>query len=94
MPLDGRPVVKANVGIASGVLLVVPDAKEAAKYTAMPAVMSAARAAKIPWRTADPEVNTEDVAGWVWNLPTSSGSIRVLVTGPRGTRCEQRLAVW
>ncbi len=81
-----RPAVRANVAIASGVLLVVPDASEASKYTAMSAVLTAARAAKVPLQVVDPASNVEHVAGWVRQLPRSSGSVRLLVTGPRGTR--------
>jgi hypothetical protein len=81
-----RPAVRANVNIASGILIVVPDASDVQKFTAMPAVMTAARAAKVPWLVTDPVTNTDDVARWVWKLPLTSGSVRVLVTGPRGTR--------
>lgn len=81
-----RPAVRANIAISTGILMVVPDAAEPNKFTAMPAVLAAARAAKIPWLVADPVANVDEVARWVWKLPESSGSVRVLVTGPRGTR--------
>ena len=81
-----RPAVKANVAIASGVLVVVPDAEDPSKFTAVPAVLAAARAAKVPYRVVDPITNLEDVSRWVWQLPESSGSLRLMVTGPRGTR--------
>lgn len=81
-----RPAVRANIAIASGVLLVVPDASDPSKFTAMSAVLAAARASKVPYVVADPVTNVEDIARWVWALPPSSGSLRVLVTGPRGTR--------
>lgn len=81
-----RPAVRANVAIASGVLLVVPEVAEASKYTAMSSVLAAARAAKVPLQIVDPGTNLEDVTSWVWKLPKSSGSVRLLVTGPRGTR--------
>ncbi len=81
-----RPAVRANVAISSGVLLVVPDASDPGKYTAMAAVLTATRAAKIPYLVVDPLANLEDVAKWVHGLTPSSGSRRVLVTGPRGTR--------
>jgi hypothetical protein len=81
-----RPAVRANVAISSGVLLVVPDAGEPNKYTAMAAVLTAARSAKIPYLVCDPLTNLEDVARWVISLPPTSGSRRVLVTGPRETR--------
>lgn len=81
-----RPAVKANVAIASGVLVVVPDASDPSKFTAMPAVLAASRAAKVPYLVVDPVTNLEDVSRWVWRLPESSGSLRLMVTGPRGTR--------
>lgn len=81
-----RPAVKANIAIASGVILCVPDASEPAKFTAMAAVISAARQAKVPYQVVDPVTNIDDVSAWVWALPHTSGSLRVMVTGPRGTR--------
>jgi hypothetical protein len=81
-----RPAVRANIGIASGVLLVVPDATDPNKFTAMAAVLSAARAAKAPYQVADPVSNLDDISRWVWDLPPSSGSLRLMITGPRGTR--------
>lgn len=81
-----RPAVRANVAISSGVLLVVPDAGDPNKFTAMSAVLAAARAAKVPYLVADPLTNVEDVSRWVGELSPSSGSRRLLVTGPRGTR--------
>lgn len=81
-----RPAVRANIAIASGVLLVVPDASDPNKFTAMAAVLSAARAGKVPYVVADPLSNLEDIASWVWRLSPTSGSVRLMVTGPRGTR--------
>jgi len=81
-----RPAVRANIAIASGVVVVVPDATDANKFTAMPAVLSAARAAKVPWRVADPLSNLDEISRWAWELPESSGSIRLMITGPLGTR--------
>jgi hypothetical protein len=81
-----RPAVRANVAISSGVVLVVPDAQDPNKFTAMAAVLTAARTAKLPYLVVDPLTNLEDVSRWVQTLPASSGSRRVLITGPRGTR--------
>ena len=81
-----RPAVRANIGISSGVLLVVPDASDPSKYTAMSAVLSGARAAKVPYQVADPVTNVDHLSRWVWDLKPSSGSLRLMVTGPRGTR--------
>jgi len=81
-----RPAVRANVALASGVVVAVPDRSQAAKYTAMGAMLAAVRAAGIPWLAADPKLDLDDVAAWVRALPETSGSTRIMVTGPRGTR--------
>lgn len=81
-----RPAVRANVALASGVLLVVPDASQPEKFTAMAAVLQAVRSARAPLLTCDPMTNLDDVVWWVKQLQETSGSTRVLVTGPRGTR--------
>jgi len=84
-----RPSVRANVTLASGVLLVVPDAQKADKFTAMSAVLQSVRSARAPLLVCDPQMNLDDIAKWVATLPETSGSKRVLVTGPRATRWQQ-----
>jgi hypothetical protein len=81
-----RPAVRANVTLVSGVLLVVPDAARAEKFTAMAAVLQAVRSARASLMTCDPTTNLDDVVWWAKQLPETSGSTRVLVTGPRATR--------
>ena len=81
-----RAAVRANVSLASGVLVVVPDRRHVDKFTAMRAVMTAVRGARIKALVCDPTSDTEEVAAWARQLPETSGSVRVLVTGPRGTR--------
>lgn len=81
-----RPAVRANIQLASGVLLVVPEAAKAEKFTAMAAVMQAIRSARLPMLVCDPKTNLDDITMWVKQLPETSGSTRLLVTGPRGTR--------
>lgn len=88
-----RPAVRANVSIASGVLLVVPHASRAEKFTAMAAVLQAVRSARVPLMTVDPQTNLDDIVWWVKQLPETSGSTRLLVTGPRGTRWTEGEAV-
>jgi hypothetical protein len=78
--------VRANIAISSGVMLVVPDSSDPNKFTAMSAVLAAARAAHLPYLVVDPLTNLDDVTKWVGELAPSSGSRRILVTGPRGTR--------
>lgn len=81
-----RAAVRANVGLASGVLVVVPDRRHVDKFTAMRAVMTAVRTARTQGFVCDPTSDTEEVAAWAHGLPETNGSVRVLVTGPRGTR--------
>jgi hypothetical protein len=81
-----RPAVRANVSLASGVLLVVPDAERAETFTAMTAVLQAVRSARAPLLVCDGQTNLDDIVWWVRQLPETSGSTRVLVTGPRATR--------
>ena len=81
-----RAAVRANVALASGVLLVVPDRRHVDKFTAMRAVMTCVRGAKAASFIADPTTDVIEVATWARALPETSGSVRVLVTGPRGTR--------
>jgi hypothetical protein len=81
-----RPAVRANVAVASGVLVIVPDATRTEKFTAMAAVLQAIRAARIPFMAVDANTNLDDIVAWVKRLPETSGSTRVMVTGPRGTR--------
>lgn len=81
-----RPAVRANITLASGVLLVVPDASTPEKFTAMNAVLQGIRSARAPSYFCDGQTNLDDVVRWARQLPETSGSTRVMVTGPRGTR--------
>jgi hypothetical protein len=81
-----RPAVRANIALASGVLLVVPEALTPEKFTAMSAVMQSIRSARVPSLAVDGRTNLDDVVRWARQLPESSGSTRLMVTGPRGTR--------
>lgn len=81
-----RAAVRANVALASGVLLVVPDRRHVDKFTAMRAVMTAVRGARSASFVADATTDVLEVATWAHTLPETSGSVRILVTGPRGTR--------
>ena len=81
-----RAAVRANVALASGVLLVVPQSRMVDKYTAMRAVMTCVRSAKAASFVADPTTDVLEAAAWARSLPETSGSVRILVTGPRGTR--------
>jgi len=81
-----RPAVRANIALASGVLLVVPESLTPEKFTAMSAVMQGIRSARVPSMVVDARTNLDDVVRWARQLPETSGSTRLMVTGPRGTR--------
>lgn len=81
-----RQAVKANISLASGTLLLVPDAAHPTKFTAVAAVMQALRTARTPSMICDPQTNLDDIVQWVRRLPETSGSVRVFITGLRGTR--------
>jgi len=81
-----RPAVRANIALASGVILVVPEAAAPEKFTAMSVVLQGIRSARVPSITCDARTNLDDVQRWAARLPETSGSTRVMVTGPRGTR--------
>jgi hypothetical protein len=81
-----RPAVRANIALASGVLLVVPDALTPEKFTAMSAVLQGIRSARVPSLVCDGKTNLDDVVRWARQLPETSGSTRIMVTGPRSTR--------
>src|SRR5262245_20611697 len=75
-----RPAVRANIALASGVLLVVPDAVAPEKFTAMSVVLQGIRSARVPSLVCDARTNLDDVQRWTARLPETSGSTRVMVT--------------
>ena len=88
-----RPSVRANVALASAALIVVPDANQPEKFTAMLALLQAVRAARLPSLVCDERSNLDTVVQWTRTVPETSGSTRILVTGPRETRWERGEAV-
>jgi hypothetical protein len=69
-----RAAVRANVALASGVLVVVPDRRHVDKFTAMRAIMTAVRTARVQSFICDSTSDTEEVAAWARQLPETSGS--------------------
>ena len=76
----------ANIHIASGVVLVVPEAEQVNRYTAMRRLSIAARAAEVPLAVCDPSLDLEATIHWVRGLLEPSGSVHLFITGPRQTR--------
>jgi hypothetical protein len=66
--------------------IVVRDAGSAHRETGLAVVLHAIRDEGIPSIVCDPTTNLDDVAHWARAVPETSGSTRILVTGPRGTR--------
>lgn len=81
-----RQAVKANISLASGVLLLVPDAAHPTRFTAIAPVMQSVRSARTFSMVCDPQTNLDDIVQWVRKLPETSGSVRVFITGLRATR--------
>ena len=81
-----RAPIRANLEIASGVIIVVPDAATPRRFTGIGVVLQAARARAVPYKIADEKTDPERLAAWTRSLPESSGAVRLMVTGPRETR--------
>jgi hypothetical protein len=81
-----RASVEANLQIASGLIVLIPDRKRIAENPGMAAALRLARAHRLPHATIDPASNREELYAWMCRLPSTSGSTRILMTGPRGTR--------
>jgi hypothetical protein len=81
-----RAPIRANLEIASGVIIVVPDAATPRRFTGIGVVLQAARARAVPYKIADPKTDPERIAAWTRTLPATGGAVRLMVTGPRETR--------
>ncbi|HWU89619.1 MAG TPA: putative molybdenum carrier protein [Kofleriaceae bacterium] len=81
-----RAPIRANLEIASGVIIVVPDATTPRRFTGIGVVLQAARARAVPYKIADERTDPEYLAAWTRLLPETSGAVRLMVTGPRETR--------
>jgi hypothetical protein len=81
-----RPALKANITLASAVLIVVPEARRPEKFTAIAVIMQWVRSVSSPLLTCDPSTNLDDIVGFIAEIPETSGSVRLAVTGPRETR--------
>lgn len=81
-----RAPIRANLEIASGVIVVVPEASAPRRFTGIGVVLQAARARGVPYKVADERTDPEYLAAWTRLLPSDSGAVRLMVTGPRETR--------
>ena len=81
-----RAAVRANLEIASGLVVVIPDSHTPDRFTAMRTLIGAARAHKLPYTVVDPSSDLDDVRRFADAITPTSGSIRLMITGPRATR--------
>lgn len=84
-----RPALRANLEIASGVVVVATDVAIAHTLPTMSWLLKQIRARKLPLLMCDPRTSVADAASWAAQLPLSCGSRRLVVTGPRSTRWPQ-----
>jgi hypothetical protein len=83
-----RSPIMANLEIASGLVVVVPDSAAAARIAGVSAILTHARRFSVPYRIVDGRSDFDDLAAWAQQLATN-GEIRLMVTGPRETRWPQ-----
>ena len=81
-----RAAVRANLEIASGLVVVIPDSRTPDRFTAMRSLIGAARAHKLPYAVVDPSSDLDDIRRFTDGLQPTSGSVRLMITGPRSTR--------
>ena len=80
-----RAAVLATLGLATAVVLVVPDIRLAIRRRTSTWVLRGARAKQVPYWMCDGETSVTDIASWYAKL-ASDVDHRILVTGPRATR--------
>ena len=84
-----RAAVRANLQIASGLVVVIPNRNTPDRFTAMRNLIGSARSHGVPYAVVDPTSDLDEVRHFVEGLTPSSGTVRVMVTGPRATRWAQ-----
>ncbi|NVB82438.1 MAG: hypothetical protein HOV81_28925 [Kofleriaceae bacterium] len=81
-----RQAVRANFGIASAVLVLVPNAEQPERSAGVSWMLPAVRSVRIPFRIVDPSASLAEVVNWAKRIPETAGSVRIQVAGPRETR--------
>jgi Circularly permutated YpsA SLOG family len=81
-----RAAVRANLLIASGLVVVIPNRHTPDRFTAIRNLIGSARSQGVPYALVDPTSDLDDVRRFVDAIPPTSGSVRLMVTGPRATR--------
>ncbi|HEY1551663.1 MAG TPA: putative molybdenum carrier protein [Kofleriaceae bacterium] len=81
-----RAAVRANLLIASGLVVVIPNRNTPDRFTAMRNLLGSARSHGVPYAVVDPTSDLDDVRKFVEALAPTSGTVRLMVTGPRATR--------
>ena len=80
-----RAAVEKCLGIATGLLLVVPARHEVGHFPQLVGLLKRARARGLPYRIHDDETSPADTVAWV----LAGDDRHIYVTGPRGTRWPQ-----
>jgi Circularly permutated YpsA SLOG family len=82
---DGpRAALRATLSIASGLVILVPDATRFKSYAGVSELVRAGR--EKPIEIIDPRADESYLTRFVDTLPYSNDPVRLMITGPRGTR--------
>lgn len=80
-----RSALLANLEIADGLVVVVPNVDHVALAPGVSAVLARARRASVPFRVVDLQTELDDLKDWASSLD-AEGPIKLMITGPRETR--------
>lgn len=81
-----RMAVRANLMIASAVLVVVPEVEHAHQVPAIPWVLAMTKRYHVPCMVCDDSRHIAGVTTWALEQRATDGTRRIMVTGPRATR--------
>jgi hypothetical protein len=81
-----RAAIRANLGIADAVMLVVPEADTAERFPAMDWLVQNVRSLRLPMLICDAETNAHQAVSWATRVRGDRSELRLNVTGPRATR--------
>lgn len=90
-----RAAVRRNLEIASGLVIVIPDARTPDRFTAIRSLIGAARARQLPYLLVDPTSDDDCLLRFAGTLVATDGVVRLMITGPRATRWQEgERAAW
>jgi Circularly permutated YpsA SLOG family len=82
-----RAALRATLAIASGLVILVPEADRFKSYAGVSELVRAGRTK--PIKIIDPRADESYLSSFVETLPRDNDPIRLMITGPRGTRWPQ-----